>query len=133
METQGRPLKSVGLLCSYLPTKISPTQNCFVHSGELFFLKEPTIDRFTITTIFLSQTLFSVADNVLKYYIFMDSTGILDHILSTVKEKPYLIQKKKKKRKKKVDLPKEGAQQTEYFNDGPKLMPHSTLFAQASL
>ena len=80
----------------------------------------------------------------MKYYIFMDSTGILDHILYTVKEKPYLIQKKKKEKKKKkkswptyLPLPilklTVGAQQTEYFNNGPKLMPHSTLFAQASL
>ena len=33
----------------------------------------------------------------MKYYIFMDS--ILDHILSTVKEKVYPIQKKKKKKR----------------------------------
>ena len=50
---------------------------------------------FTFTTIFLSQILFSV---VLKYYIFMDS--ILDHILSTVKEKVYPIKKQNKKQKK---------------------------------
>ena len=64
----------------------------FGHSGEFFlFFKEPTTDRFKFTTIFLSKTLFSIADNVLKYYIFMAS--ILDHLLSTVKGKLFLIQK----------------------------------------
>ena len=86
-------LKIVGLLCSYLPTKIAPTQNFFSHSGEIFFLKEPTTETYLHSLQSFYQTLFSVAENVLKYYIFMDSN--LDHILSTVKEKLYLIQKKK--------------------------------------
>ena len=59
-----------------------------------FFLKSLQQTGFYSLQSFYLKTLFSVAGKVLKYYIFMDS--ILDHTLSTVKEKLHLIKKTNK-------------------------------------
>ena len=75
-----------------LPTHSNWPYPFFFFLAILEIFKAPTTDRFTLTSTFLPEALFSVADNVLKYYIITDS--ILDHILSTVKENLYPIQKK---------------------------------------